>query len=373
MNKEIKFGTKLIKDDQVFIIAEISANHLQNFENAKKLVKIACEVGVDCVKLQTYTPETITLDPSNMNEINKKYFVVGIDNPDWKGKSYYDLYQKAYTPWEWYEELKKIAESYDVEFFSTPGDETAVDFLETQRVPAYKIASFDVINTPLLKKVAQTNKPVIMSVGMADLEEVREACKILGEEGCPSISLLHCISAYPTKYEELNLRKIDDLKKKFNCIIGFSDHTLTIDAPVMAAYMGARIIEKHITYSRDDGGPDSNFSLEPKEFKELVGKLREAERRDFSKEDLKHFPQLGISLGKASYGPEGRNEKQTKMARPSIWVSKDIGGGEKITKDNIKVARPGYGLPPFYYNRVIGKTAKIKIERGTPLSLKFLE
>ncbi|MEK6945620.1 MAG: pseudaminic acid synthase [Nanoarchaeota archaeon] len=372
-NNEIKFGQKVISDNKVFVIAEVSANHLQSFEKAKKIVKAACEAGADCVKLQTYTPSTITLNSKNMVDKNKKYFVVDIDNPDWKGKSYYELYEQAYTPWEWHNELAKIAQSYGVELFSTPFDESAVDFLEKQNVPAYKISSFDVINIPLLEKVAKTGKPIVMSVGMASLEEVERAYKTLRENGCKSIALLHCISAYPTKYEELNLVKINDLKKRFNCMVGFSDHTLTVDAPIMAVLMGARIIEKHITFNRKDKGADSSFSLEPEEFRSLVNKIREAEKDNFPTNSLMKFEHYKESLGNSMYGSGGNNEKQTKTARPSIWASKDIKNGERITKNNIKIARPGQGLPPFYYNQTLGKTAKIKIERGTPLSLKLLK
>ncbi len=371
-NEGIKFGQKVINNSKVFIIAEVSANHLQSFEKAKKIVKAACEAGVDCVKLQTYTPDTITLDSKNMIDKNKKYFVVDIDNPDWKGKSYYELYEQAYTPWKWHSELAKIATSYDVELFSTPFDESAVDFLEKQNVPAYKISSFDVVNTPLLEKVAKAGKPVIMSVGMASLEEVKRAYKTLKENGCKNVAMLHCISAYPTKYKELNLIKINDLKKRFNCIVGFSDHTLTVDAPIMAVLMGARIIEKHITLNRKDKGADSSFSLEPEEFRILVNKIREVEKNNFTTSSLEKFEHYKESLGNPMYGSGGENEKQTKTARPSIWASKDIKNGEEITEKNIKVARPGYGLPPFYYNQIIGKTAKIKIENGTPLTLELL-
>lgn len=357
------------EDRPCFIISEISGNHLQNYQKAERLVLAACESGVDCVKLQTYTPDTITLNPKGMTKKNQKYFRVDLDNPAWNGRTYYDLYKQAYTPWEWYKGLKRITDSYNIKLFSTPSDDTAVDFLEEQNVPAYKIASFDVINIPLLKRVAKTQKQTIMSTGMASLKEIKEAYQTLKDGGSPEIILLHCISAYPSKYEELNLRKIGDLKRRFNCIVGFSDHTLTIDAPAMAVYMGARVIEKHITFKREEGGPDSSFSLEPEEFKGLVKKVREIEKKEFGEVNLREFPYLEKSIGSAQYG----TESQTKTARPSIWAQKDIWIGEIITKENVKVARPGNGLAPIYYERIIGQIAKRKIERGTPLSLKFLK
>ena len=369
-------GSKIDFNKRVFIIAEISANHLQNYNIAEKLVRKACESGADAIKLQTYTPDTITISPGGVkDEIKNKYLTVKIDNPDWKGLTYYDLYKKAYMPWEWHEKLKSVAKNYGIPVFSTPFDSTAVDLLEKLDVRMYKVSSFDVVNIPLLKKIGLTKKSVIMSVGMANLDEIRIAYDTLKKNGCPEISLLHCISSYPVNYEELNLSKINDLKKKFNCIVGFSDHSLTTDAPTMAVVLGARIIEKHITLDRNLGGPDASFSLEPSEFKELVEKVREVEkqRKDKSLEELKiEYPNIRKSFGTAFYGPQGQIEKQTSEARPSIWISNNIQKGEIFTEQNIKVARPGSGISPKYFEQILSKTSKHNLDKGIPFSLEFI-
>lgn len=377
MNQEFYFGKrKISKKERTFIIAEISANHLQDYKIVEELVKRACEIGVDAIKLQAYTPDTITLNIEGMKkEIKEKYWIVNIDNPDWKGLTYYDLYKKAYMPWGWHEKLIKVAKNYEIPVFSTPFDSTAVDFLEKVGVSAYKVSSFDVINIPLLKKIALTKKPVIMSVGMANLDEIRLAYDTLKENGCPEIALLHCISSYPAKYEELNLSKIKDLEKKFNVVVGFSDHSLTTDAPAMAVALGARIIEKHITLDRKLGGPDSSFSLEPHEFKELVEKVREVEkqRTGRSLEELEiEYSNIRKAFGTVFYGPQSRIESQTSEARPSIWISENINKGEVFTEKNIKIARPGKGIPPKYFEQILGKKAKQNLDKGIPFSLDFI-
>ena len=360
---------------KVFIIAEISANHLQNYDIAERLVRGACEAGADAIKLQTYTPNTITINPRGVKpEIKDKYLVVDINNPDWKGLTYYELYEKAYMRWEWHEKLKLIVEEYGVEIFSTPFDSTAVDYLEELGVKRYKVSSFDVINIPLLKKIGLTKKPVIMSTGMASLEELNLAYETLKENGCPEISLLHCISSYPAKYKELNLSKISDLERKFDTVVGFSDHSLTTDAPAMAVALGAKIIEKHITLDRKLGGPDSSFSLEPSEFRQLVEKVRKVEKSAGNNLDEleKEYPHIRESFGSPDYGPGGEIEKQTSKARPTIWISKDIKQGELFTEQNIKVARPGEGISPRYYNEILGKTAKQDLNKGLPFSEEFI-
>lgn len=375
---KMDFGNKKIeKDSPVFIIAEVSANHLQDYEIAEKIVRKACEAGADAIKLQTYTPDTMSMDTSGVKEeIINKYLIVNINNPAWKGITYYDLYKKAYMPWEWHEKLRDIADEYDVPIFSTPFDVSAVDFLEKINFNPYKISSFDVVNIPLLKRIAETRKPVIMSTGMASLEELELAYNTLKENGCPEISLLHCISSYPAKYGELNLSKLFDLKKKFNCVVGFSDHSLTTDAPAMAVVLGAKIIEKHITLDRNLGGPDSSFSLEPSEFKELVKKVRQVEKQKLEidlGELEKEFSYIRQALGTPFYGPQGIIEKQTSNARPSIWVSDNIQDGELFTKQNLKVVRPGAGISPKYFEKILGKKAERNFSKGEPLNLDIVK
>ncbi len=359
MNKSFKINEKEIEG--VFIIAEISGNHLQDFENAKNLVRVACESGADAVKLQTYTPDTITINLQGVNdEIIKKYFVVNIDNPIWKGMTYYDLYKTAYTPWEWFSELKKITDEWGVELFSTPFDEGAVDFLEAQGVNLYKVSSFDVINVPLLKKIAQTGKPVIMSVGMAGLDEIETAYEILKDNG---VALLHCNSSYPVKYDKLNLATIEDLKKRFNCVVGFSDHSLTTDAPAMAVKLGAKIIEKHVCLDRSFGGPDAAFSLQPEEFKELVDRIK---NKNYESE---HFDE---AYGQVHYGLQKGDSSE---ARPSIWINKDMKAGEIFSRQNLKVARPNSkeGVLPKFFEVILGKKTNQDVLKGLPFSWEFVD
>ena len=352
MKKEkinFKIGKRRIGEGQpVFIIAEISANHNQSFNKAKKLVKTACQCGADAIKLQTYTPDTMTVDCAN------DYFQVKV-NPAWKGRTLYKLYQEAYTPWEWQPELKKIANSYGVLLFSTPFDETAVDFLEKMNVPAYKIASFELVDVELLKKVAQTKKPVIISRGMSSLEELKLAISVLRKNGASQIAVLHCVSSYPASPEEMNLATIADIRKKFNVVSGLSDHTLTISVAVASVALGACIIEKHFTLKRSDGGPDAGFSLEPKEFKEMVKSVREVEK----------------AVGKAQYSVQ-KKESENIVFRRSLFVVKDAIKGEKFTRENVRCIRPGYGLAPRFLQKIIGKKSKKNIKKGTPLIWDFI-
>lgn len=326
-----------------FIVAEISGNHNQSFARAKEMVKIACERGADAIKLQTYTPDTLTIDCSN------KWFQVKV-NPAWKGKTLYELYKTAYTPWEWQPELKKIAASYGVPLFSTAYDKTAVDFLEKMGVSAYKIASFEVTDVELLKKVAQTKKPVIISRGMTSLDELELAISILRKNGATEILVLHCVSSYPAKPEEMNLATIPDIKKRFGVIVGLSDHTLGTSVAVASVVLGASIIEKHFTLRRADGGPDAAFSLEPEEFKELIKSVREVEK----------------AIGKVHYGA-GKRESENIVFRRSLFVVEDIKAGEKFTRKNVRCIRPGYGLASKYLSEILGKKSKKSIKRGTPL------
>lgn len=333
----------------VFIVAEMSANHGHDIKKAYKLVDAASDAGADAIKLQTYTPDTITIDS------NKKYFQIKV-NDAWKGQTLYSLYGKAYTPWDWQPKLKKYAESKGLICFSTPFDNTAVNFLEKIKMPLYKIASFEVVDIPLLKRVGQTKKPVIISRGMSSLQELKLAIKTLKNNGCPSIAILHCVSSYPAEYKEMNLKTIPDLAKKFKTISGISDHTLGITVPIGAVALGASIIEKHITLSRKNGGPDATFSLEPDEFKKMVSAVRNVE----------------AALGKPFYG-SGEKESENIIFRKSLFVVEDIKKGQKLTPRNIRSIRPGHGLKPKYYEQIINKTAKVDLKRGTPLKLKYIE
>jgi len=333
----------------VFIIAEMSANHLGNYQKALKLVDIAVEAGVDAIKIQTYTADTLTLDCDN------EYFQIRV-NDAWSGQTLHQLYQKAYTPWEWQPKLKEYAESKGVMLFSSPFDETAVDFLEKMKVQIYKIASFETGHIPLLKYIGRTGKPVIMSRGLTPLSELELAITTLKEAGCPQIAVLHCVSSYPAKPEEMNLRTIPDMAQKLDVITGLSDHTLGITVPVASVALGASIIEKHYTLSRAEGGPDAAFSLEPDELKQLVRAVRNAEK----------------ALGKPSYDV-GEKESENFVFRRSIFVSKDINKGEELTQENLRVIRPGQGMHPQHYEGVLGKKATKNIKKGTPLNEELFE
>src|SRR3989344_5676736 len=332
----------------VFIIAEMSGNHNQNIQRAYKIIDAAVKAGVDAIKLQTYTPDTITIDS------DEKYFQVKV-NKDWKGQTLYNLYKKAYTPWEWQPKLKKYAESKGLICFSTPFDSTAVDFLEKLGMQLYKVASFEIVDTPLLERIGKTKKPVIMSRGMATEEEIRLAIRTLKRYGCPAIALLHCVSSYPTQPDQMNLATIPDIAKRFKVIPGLSDHTLGTAVSVASIPLGATIIEKHFTLKRSDGGPDADFSLEPHELKELVQSVRIVEK----------------AIGKVKYGASKR-ESENIIFRKSLFVVQDIKAGESFTSKNIRVIRPGYGVAPKHLKSILGKKAKIKVERGTPLKLSHI-
>lgn len=346
----LKIGKRTIGPGHpVLIVAEVSANHLQDFERAKKIVKTACQIGAGAIKLQTYTPDTLTLKSS------KEPFQIKV-NPAWKRRTLYELYSQAYMPWEWHQELKEIAESYQVPLFSTAYDDTAVDFLEKLGVPAYKIASFEMTDLELLKKVAKTRKPVIMSRGMSDLEELTASLKTLRENGASEIAVLHCVSGYPTAIEEMNLVTIPDIQERFGVVSGLSDHTLTTHIPVAAVALGACIIEKHFTLSRTDGGFDAAFSIEPEELKELVKAVRDTEE----------------ALGKPFY-QIGKKEAENAVFRRSLWVIKPVKKGEKFTKESVGRFRPGDGLPVKFLPQILGKTAKKDIEANTPMSWDLIE
>ena len=352
----IKIGSKKIGLDYPrFIVAELSGNHHQKFDEAVDLIKAAAKAGADAVKLQTYTPDTITLNS------NKKWFRAGgEDNPEsWKNKTLYQLYKKAYTPREWQPKLKKIAESLGLIFFSTPFDKSAVDFLEKLLVPCYKVSSYDVVNIPLLIRIANTRKPVIMSVGFASVNEIKTAIESLRANGTRQIAILHCVTAYSKepKLDEMNLRTIGDISETFGVVAGFSDNNAGNEIPVQAAIAGAAIVEKHLILKRSSGGPDARFSIEPDEFERMTLNIRKAEE----------------ALGNVHYGPASPAEEYNKHFRPSIWVIKDIKKGDKFKKENIRCVRPGNGLSPKHYEKILGLRAKVNIEQVTPLSWDLIE
>lgn len=332
----------------VYIVAELSANHHQDFDQAVRLIHAAKEAGADAIKIQTYTANTLTV------KSDLPHFRVG-GGTLWDGHTLYDLYTEAYTPWEWQPKLKAIANELSLDLFSTPFDATAIDFLERMDVPAYKIASFELVDLALIQGVAQTGKPLIMSTGMATLAEIDEAVRVARQAGATQIVLLKCNSAYPAPPEEMNLRTIPHLAQAFGVIAGLSDHTLDLAVPVAAATLGACFIEKHFTFSRNTPGPDSAFSLEPAEFKAMVEAVRVAEK----------------ALGRVSYQVTER-EAASRVFRRSLFVVQDIKAGEIFSEANVRSIRPAHGLHPRYLSRILGRRASRDIERGTPLDWKMI-
>ncbi|PJI09844.1 MULTISPECIES: pseudaminic acid synthase [Clostridium] len=339
---------KVGSDSPAFIIAELSANHLQRYENAVKLIKEAKKAGADAVKLQTYTPDTITMDCDN------EYFQIK-QGTIWDGTTLHKLYEKAYTPWDWQPKLKKVAEEEGLICFSSPFDNTAVDFLEKMNVPAYKIASFEITDIPFIEYVAAKGKPVIISTGIAELSDIEEALKACKRVGNNEVVLLKCTSEYPAPYEDINLKTIPNMAETFEVVVGISDHTLGTSVSVAAVALGAKIVEKHFTLDRNLGGPDSKFSMEPKEFKNMVDSIRNVEK----------------ALGKVTYELTERQIKSREHSR-SLFVVKDIKAGEMFTQENIKSIRPGFGMETKYINDVIGKKAKSYIKKGTPLARSLI-
>ena len=333
-----------------FIVAELSENHHQNYEEAVELIHAAQKAGADAVKLQTYTPDTITIDS------DKKWFFLGGKDTiaSWKETNLYGLYKTAYTPWEWQPKLKKLADELGIILFSSVFDATSVDFLEEMDVPCYKIASYEVVHLPLIKKVAQTKKPVIMSTGFASLEEIEDAVNVLRENGTTELALLHCVTGYSAMPDPdtMHLATIQDLAKRFNVVTGFSDNNAGIEFPIQAAGMGASIIEKHLILNRMSRGHDARFSIEPDELKQMVDAIQRIER----------------ARGSVHYGPASDTEENFKNIRPSIFVVQNIPKGHQFTKENIRVIRPGYGLKPKHLEEILGKNASEDIERGTPLA-----
>lgn len=328
----------------MYVVAEVSANHNQDFDQAVRIIHAAKAAGADAVKLQTYTPDTITI------RSDREYFKIG-GGTLWDGRTLHDLYGDAYTPWEWQPKLKQIADDLGLDLFSSPFDATAVDFLEKMNVAAYKLASFELVDLPLIQKMARTGKPLIISTGMATIEEIEEAIKTACQAGASQIALLKCTSAYPAVPDEMNLRTIPELARRFEVPIGLSDHTMGITVPVTAVALGACVVEKHITLSRSLQGPDSAFSLEPEEFKAMVEAVRIAER----------------ALGVVRFGV-GAHEESSRIFRRSLFVVEDVKQGELFDANNVRSIRPGHGLHPRYLLEVLERRAACDIERGTPLS-----
>ena len=332
----------------VFIIAELSANHNQDFDIAVASVKAIADTGADAVKLQTYTPDTITLN------CDSELFQTREDGL-WSGRTLYNLYQEAYTPWEWQPKLKKIAEDLGLVCFSSPFDKTAVDFLEQMNVPAYKIASFEITDIPLIEYTAAQGKPIIISTGIATLADIEEAVAACRRVGNHQIALLKCTSSYPAPVEEANLRTIPHLAETFGVVAGLSDHTLGIAVPIAAVALGAKVVEKHFILDANLGGPDASFSLEPAAFTEMVKAIRSTEK----------------ALGKIDYALTDKKKKSRKFAR-SLFVAEDVKAGDPVTGQNVRSVRPGHGLAPKYYQEVMGKTFTQDVAKGSPLSMAVL-
>jgi len=350
LRESIRIGDRIIGDNSsTFIVAEISANHNGSFERAAELIREAKRAGVDAVKLQTYTADTITID------CNNEYFQIN-KGTLWDGRTLHDLYKEAYTPWEWQPKLKKIAEEEGLICFSSPFDKTAVDFLEEMNVEAYKIASFEITDIPLIEYVASKGKPVILATGIAGLKDIEEAINACRRMGNNQIIVLKCTSAYPAPIEESNLKTIPNLSETFNVISGLSDHTLGVTVPITAVALGAKMIEKHFTLSRAEGGPDAAFSLEPDELEFMVKSIREAEK----------------ALGTVSYDLTDKIKKSREFSR-SLFVVRDVAKGEAFTEENIRSIRPSNGMHPKYYGDVLGKRAAENLKRGTPLSWGVIE
>jgi len=343
MAVQIRIGQRTVGAGYpVYVIAEVSANHHQNFDEAVRIIHAAKGAGADAVKLQTYTPDTITI------ACDRPEF--RIEGTIWNGRNLHDLYGEAYTPWEWQPRLKQAANDLGLDLFSSPFDATAVDFLEKMNVPAHKLASFELVDIPLIQKMARTGKPLIMSTGMSTIEEIEEAVQTARQAGATQIALLKCTSAYPALPEEMNLRTIPELSQRFAVPAGLSDHTMGTAVPVAAVALGACIIEKHLTLSRSQPGPDSAFSLEPHEFKEMVDAVRIAEK----------------ALGEVTFGV-GAKEASSRVFRRSLFVVRDVERGELLTAENVRSIRPGHGLHTRHLPEVLGRHAACDIQRGTPL------
>ena len=350
MNKEIKIGSHIINEHSpVFIVAELSANHNQDYGRAVEILHAAKEAGADAVKLQTYTADTITIDCDDPCFQIKEGTI-------WDGTTLYKLYEQAYTPWEWQPKLKEEADKLGIECFSSPFDFTSVDFLEEMKVPAYKIASYEINDIPLIRKIAKLHKPMIFATGIAYPEDIERALSVCREEGNEDILLLKCVSSYPTPYEDVNLNVIPTLSKTYDCLVGISDHTMGSIVSASSVALGVKMVEKHLTLRRSDGGPDGAFSMEPEEFSKMVKDIRIMEK----------------ALGSKEYRLTPTQELEHGGSR-SLFVVKDISKGEELTCENIRSIRPGNGLHTMYYEEVLGKKAKTFLRKGTPLQWELLD
>jgi len=336
-------------DQKPFIIAEMSGNHNQSLDRALKITEAAAASGAHMLKLQTYTADTLTLD------INESEFIIEDKDSLWKGKSLYELYQEAYTPWEWHEPIMKRSSELGMLCFSSPFDDTAVDFLEELDVPAYKIASFENAHLPLLKKVASTGKPMIISTGMATISELNQTVSTIRESGCQQFALLKCTSTYPASPKDSNVLTIPHMRDLFGCEVGLSDHTIGFGAAVSAVAHGATVIEKHFTLLRDDGGVDSAFSLEPEEMKQLVIETKRAWQ----------------SLGKVTYGPTEAEQSSIDF-RSSLYIAEDMKEGDVLNEKNLRIVRPGFGLPPKFYNILLDRKVSCDVKKGTSVSWEII-
>ena len=350
MNKEIRIGNHYISENSpAYIIAEMSANHNMDYDRAVRIVRAAKEAGADAIKIQTYTADTITLD---------------CDAPDfqitqgtlWDGRTFHDLYAEAYTPWEWQPKLQELAKELDIDFFSSPFDFTSVDFLEEMKVPAYKVASYEITDIPLIRKIASLKKPVIISTGIAMEEDIELALKTCKEAGNEDVILLKCCSAYPSPYEDINLRTMVDMADRFDCLTGLSDHTEGHAVSCAAVAMGAKVIEKHLTLRRADGGVDSAFSMEPEEFAEMVKNIRISEK----------------AMGHATYELTKKQISGRDFSR-SLYIAEDMEAGDVFTEDNLRSVRPGFGLHPKYYDEILGRRVTHAVTKGTPLKWDLVE
>ncbi len=346
---EFQIGDKKIGENHpTFIIAELSANHMNDFDIAVKTIEAMAEAGADAVKFQTFTPNTITLD------CNNDYFQIK-QGTVWDGQVLYDLYEDAYMPWDWQPKLKKIAEDLGLIVFSSPFDKTSVDFLEDMEVPAYKIASFEITDIPLIEYVASKGKPIIISTGIATLEDIELAIKTCLDIGNDKISLLKCTSSYPAPLDEINLKTIPDMIKKFDVIIGLSDHTLGGEVSTAAVALGAKIVEKHFILNRNMGGPDSEFSMEPQEFKLMVDSIRNVEK----------------ALGKINYDLSEKSQLNREFSR-SLFVAENLKKEDVITEENVRSVRPNFGLHTKYLKDILGKKINQDLEKGTPFKLEYI-
>lgn len=349
MKKTITINDRIIGNStRPYVISEVSANHNGSLKRAKKIIEASKDAGADAIKLQSYRPDTITLK---------------MDTPDfqiteglWKGQTLYDLYESAHMPWDWHKPLFEYARRLEMTIFSSPFDSTAIDLLEDLNAPAYKIASFEAIDLPLIAYAAQTGKPLIISTGMANLVEIEEAVETAQENGCKELALLHCVSGYPAPSDEYNLSTIPDLQQKFEIPIGLSDHTLDNTTAVASVALGASIIEKHVTLCRADGGPDDSFSLEPQDLKQLCDQSRVAWQ----------------SLGKVNYDLTSSETGNIKFRR-SLYFVRDVVAGEMLKPEHIASVRPGYGLPPKYYHQILGKVLSKNVSKGTPVNFDCLQ